>query len=91
MHSIENTPEDEAASLSLRPNSTKSRRWGKWLAATAGAVVFLVVIVLSPDWRILPPSFSRFDREVLYYRDRWKGPCPLVGIATPACAANTPT
>jgi len=39
----------------------------------AGVVGMLLVVILSPDWRILPPSFSRFDREVLYYRESVEG------------------
>jgi len=39
-------------------------------AAVAGLVL---VTVLSPDWRILPPSFSRFDREILYYQESVEG------------------
>ncbi len=39
----------------------------------AGVVGLLLVVVLSPDWRILPPSFRRFDREILYYRESVEG------------------
>ena len=33
----------------------------------------LLVVVISPNWRILPPSFSRFDREILYYQESVEG------------------
>ncbi|MBU1072475.1 fused MFS/spermidine synthase, partial [bacterium] len=35
--------------------------------------VLVVVIVVGPDIRILPPSFSRFDRDVLFYRESVEG------------------
>jgi spermidine synthase len=35
--------------------------------------ILFVVIILRPDIRILPPSFSRFDREVLFYRESVEG------------------
>lgn len=39
-----------------------------------GAVaMLLVLVVVSPNWRILPPSFSRFDREILYYQESVEG------------------
>jgi spermidine synthase len=33
----------------------------------------VVVIIIRPDIRILPPSFSQFDREVLFYREAVEG------------------
>lgn len=39
----------------------------------AGVVLLLILVVARPDWRILPPSFSRFDREVLTYRESVEG------------------
>jgi len=39
----------------------------------AALVILLVVVVVGPDWRVLPPSFSRFDREVLQYRESVEG------------------
>jgi spermidine synthase len=47
-----------------------------WLyrgAIGAGVAALGVLIVLGPDIRILPPSFSRFDREVLFYRESVEG------------------
>ena len=38
-----------------------------------GVALLLVLVVVSPNWRILPPSFSRFDREVLYYQESVEG------------------
>ncbi len=39
----------------------------------AGVVLVLLAVVVAPDWRILPPSFSRFNREVIYYRESVEG------------------
>ncbi len=39
----------------------------------AGAVALLVLVAVGPDWRVLPPSFSRFEREVLQYRESVEG------------------
>ncbi len=39
----------------------------------AGVAGLLLIIIISPDWQILPPSFSRFDREVLYYQESVEG------------------
>jgi len=36
-------------------------------------LVLLVVITVGPDIRILPPSFLRFDRDVLFYRETVEG------------------
>lgn len=33
----------------------------------------LILILTQPNIRILPPSFARFDREVLYYRESIEG------------------
>ncbi len=38
-----------------------------------GVALLLILVVVSPNWRILPPSFSRFDREVLYYQESVEG------------------
>lgn len=39
----------------------------------AGVVIMLITVVVGPDWRILPPSFARFDREILQYRESIEG------------------
>jgi spermidine synthase len=39
----------------------------------AGVTALLLLVVFSPDWRILPPSFSRFDREIIYYQESVEG------------------
>lgn len=36
-------------------------------------VVLAAVILVRPEIRILPPSFARFDREVLFYRESVEG------------------
>jgi len=36
-------------------------------------VMLLIIVVVSPNWHILPPSFSRFEREVLYYQESVEG------------------
>jgi len=36
-------------------------------------VILIGVIFYQPDLRILPPSFHRFDREVLFYRESVEG------------------
>ena len=38
-----------------------------------GVALLLVLVLVSPNWRILPPSFSRFDREILYYQESVEG------------------
>jgi spermidine synthase len=35
--------------------------------------LLLIIVIVSPDWRILPPSFSRFDRNILYYQESVEG------------------
>jgi spermidine synthase len=37
------------------------------------AAILLAVVVLKPEVRILPPSFARFDRDVLFYRESVEG------------------
>ncbi len=39
----------------------------------AGVGLLLVLVVFSPDWRILPPSFTRFDREIIHYQESVEG------------------
>ena len=55
-------------------------RGGDFLKPALFAVlaVLAAAIALGPDIRILPPSFSRFDREVLFYRETVEG-TPSVG------------
>jgi len=36
-------------------------------------VVLITVIVIKPDIRILPPSFARFDRDILFYQESVEG------------------
>lgn len=54
----------------LQPPRAAGLDRGVALAALAVAVL---VAVMRPDMRILPPSFSRFDREVLFYRESVEG------------------
>ena len=42
-------------------------------AAYAGIAITLFLIIFQPNIRILPPSFARFDREVLFYRESVEG------------------
>lgn len=39
----------------------------------SGTIILVVVVALIPMQRILPPSFSRFDREVLEYHETTEG------------------
>lgn len=41
--------------------------------ALALSVVLLIVMVVSPKVKILPPSFTRFDREIVEYRESVEG------------------
>ncbi len=60
-----------AALLILRTRNTDDSSIRNFLY---GAVaVLLITVVVSPGWRILPPSFSRFDREILYYQESVEG------------------
>ncbi len=44
------------------------------ISALYGAVIVLAALVIyRPDIKILPPSFSRFDREILFYRESVEG------------------
>ncbi len=49
--------------------STKLARGILYLVAAGLAIV----IVFRPNIRILPPSFSQFNREVLFYRESVEG------------------
>ncbi len=40
---------------------------------TAAVGIMLVTVVVGPDWKILPPSFTRFGREILEYRESVEG------------------
>ena len=46
--------------------------WGRNIFA-AIAVVLVVVLVAGPQIRILPPSFSRYDRDLLFYLESVEG------------------
>ncbi|MBN2170086.1 MAG: fused MFS/spermidine synthase [Candidatus Krumholzibacteriota bacterium] len=55
--------------LQRRPRAGRPARVG--LAAAAAALAALVAF--GPELRILPPSFTRADREVLFYRESVEG------------------
>lgn len=38
-----------------------------------GVALMVITVIIAPNWRILPPSFSRFDRDVLYYQESVEG------------------
>jgi len=42
-------------------------------ALGGGAAVLLVFVALRPPVQVLPPSFVRYDREVLFYRESVEG------------------
>ncbi|MBM3317690.1 MAG: fused MFS/spermidine synthase, partial [Candidatus Eisenbacteria bacterium] len=42
-------------------------------AAGAGAIALLALVLFLPSIRILPPSFIRLDREILFYRESVEG------------------
>jgi spermidine synthase len=54
---------------SAAPHATKLARTILYIVA-AGMVV---AIIMHPEVRILPPSFSQFDREVLFYHESVEG------------------
>ncbi len=62
-----------AAFLLLRKHET-TRKSGviKTITATGAAILFLVLIII-PETRILPPSFTRFEREIIEYRETVEG------------------
>lgn len=62
-----------AAFLLLRKQET-TRKSGvlKTISVTVAAILFLVLIFI-PEARILPPSFTRFDREIIEYRETVEG------------------
>ncbi|MHC1774556.1 MAG: fused MFS/spermidine synthase [Lentimicrobium sp.] len=62
-----------AAFFLLRKQET-TRKSGvlKTLTATVAAILFTVLIFIS-EARILPPSFTRFDREIIEYRETVEG------------------
>jgi len=33
------------------------------------SIIFITVIILKPQIKIIPPSFSRIDRDILYYKE----------------------
>lgn len=35
--------------------------------------IMIILLIVGPDIRILPPSFSRFEREILFYRESVEG------------------
>ncbi|MBD3257327.1 hypothetical protein GF377_02750 [candidate division GN15 bacterium] len=43
------------------------------IAMYGGLFVVVAVLVIQPNIRILPPSFSRFERDVLFYRESVEG------------------
>ncbi len=45
---------------------------GRYVLAT-GALVSAILTAAGPEMRILPPSFHRFDRDVLFYRETVEG------------------
>ncbi len=44
----------------------------KYLSISLG-VILLIVLVVSPKVKILPPSFTRFDREIIEYSESVEG------------------
>ncbi len=41
--------------------------------ALALSLVILIVLIISPKVKVLPPSFTRFDREIMEYRESVEG------------------
>ncbi|MBU1701793.1 MAG: fused MFS/spermidine synthase [Candidatus Eisenbacteria bacterium] len=39
----------------------------------AATALLLAVVIVKPDIKILPPSFCRFDHDILYYRESVEG------------------
>jgi spermidine synthase len=58
--------------IALRLNTERNNRMIKTIAL--GTTVFLLIIlVFSPKAKILPPSFTRFEREIIEYRETVEG------------------
>ena len=58
------------------PKSKRGTTWSGGLprVALAGTlIVVLAVLVVRPEIRILPPSFSLVDRDILFYRESVEG------------------
>lgn len=41
--------------------------------AISGSLTLLIFLIVSPELKILPPSFTRFDREIIEYRESVEG------------------
>jgi len=41
--------------------------------AISGSLILLIFLIVSPELKILPPSFTRFDREIIEYRESVEG------------------
>lgn len=46
--------------------------WLKMIAIS-GSVILIIFLIVSPELKILPPSFTRFDREIIEYRESVEG------------------
>ena len=44
-----------------------------WGRVAMAAAVLIAVAASTPDWKLLPPSFLAFDRDVLFYRESVEG------------------
>ncbi len=42
-------------------------------ALYASALILMALVAMRPEIRILPPSFARFDREILFYKESVEG------------------
>ena len=58
--------------LALRSETQKHAGAVKMFTGV-GASLMILVVILSPKAKILPPSFTRFDREIIEYRETVEG------------------
>lgn len=58
--------------LALRSETQKQAGLLKIISGV-GAFVLIIVVIFSPKAKILPPSFTRFDREIIEYRETVEG------------------
>ncbi|MBW6492158.1 MAG: fused MFS/spermidine synthase [Lentimicrobium sp.] len=58
--------------LTVKLNQGKTPGFLKILPGI-GAALLLMIFIFSPKTRILPPSFTRFDREIIEYRETTEG------------------
>ncbi|MBM3321669.1 MAG: fused MFS/spermidine synthase [Candidatus Eisenbacteria bacterium] len=77
-----------AAFYTLARGGARSPGWMRAVVGT-GAAVLTALMLLLPNVRILPPSFIRFDREILFYRESVEGTLTVGRDPGPGGAKHT--